>query len=121
MMNVRLIRHLTLLLGLLAALASTPLRLVEAASDQSRTLAEADNDPSVETIDGGVGDDSDATIRVDPTGLSDLSPFAEPCFDHFVLDHRLSPIRAVEPPGDRPPRFAETLLERLATLQRYRN
>jgi hypothetical protein len=56
-------RHLVLLLGLLSVLASAPLRLAEAASDQARTVAELDGDVSIEPVDGGIGDEpEEATL-----------------------------------------------------------
>ncbi len=50
------------LLCLIAALAGTPLRQVEAAGDLARSLAELDGGDVVEQIDDGVGDDSGETI-----------------------------------------------------------
>jgi len=50
------------LLCLIAALSGTPLRQGEAASDFARSLAESEGGQIVEMIDGGVGDDSGATI-----------------------------------------------------------
>jgi hypothetical protein len=51
------------LLCLIAALSGTPLRQAEAASDFARTHAELQGGQTIEEIDGGVGDDSGATIR----------------------------------------------------------
>ena len=69
------------LLGLLATLAGTPLRISEAASDLARTFSDPSDRAEVGEIDGGVGDDSDATIRSDPArapilGLGADLPFA---------------------------------------------
>ena len=50
------------LLCLIAALSGTPLRQAEAASDFARSHGESDQGRAIETIDGGVGDDSGATI-----------------------------------------------------------
>jgi hypothetical protein len=50
-----------LLLCLIAALAGTPLRQAEAASDFARSQAERGQE-HVETIDGGVGDDAEIAI-----------------------------------------------------------
>jgi hypothetical protein len=50
------------LMCLIAALSGTPLRQAEAASDFARSLSELDEGHSIEMIDGGVGDDSGATI-----------------------------------------------------------
>jgi hypothetical protein len=60
-------RRPMLLLSLIAALAGTPLRMAEAASDLAGSLAELDGRAGLEEIDGGVGDDSDATIRAEIT------------------------------------------------------
>jgi hypothetical protein len=50
------------LLCLFAALSGTPLRQAEAASDFARAVDEMAGEESVETVDGGVGDDSGETI-----------------------------------------------------------
>ena len=50
------------LLCLIAALSGTPLRQAEAASDLARTLAGFGAGHVMETIDGGVGDDSGETV-----------------------------------------------------------
>lgn len=55
------------LLSLIAALAGTPLRLAEAAHDIACALAESGGDGVIEIPDGGVGDDSDATIKAETT------------------------------------------------------
>jgi hypothetical protein len=49
-------------LCLIAALAGTPLRQAEAAKDFARSVADLDEGPDIDEIDGGVGDDSDAGI-----------------------------------------------------------
>ncbi|MDB5351413.1 MAG: hypothetical protein JWN86_2660 [Planctomycetota bacterium] len=54
-----------LLLSLIAALAGTPLRIAEAADDLAGSLAELGGGAGLEEVDGGVGDDSDATIRAE--------------------------------------------------------
>ena len=51
------------LLRMVAALAGTPLRISEAAHDLGRALAEDGDQGVVEVPDGGVGDDSGATIK----------------------------------------------------------
>ena len=51
-------RHSAILLCLLAALSGTPLRQAEAADDLSRALVKFLQPASIETPDGGVGDDS---------------------------------------------------------------
>jgi hypothetical protein len=53
---------LSLTMFLIAALSGTPLRQVEAADDFARSHAEAGQGHVIEMIDGGVGDDSGATI-----------------------------------------------------------
>lgn len=70
------------LLSLIAALAGTPLRLAEAAEDLARVLGDSGVDGEMETIDGGVGDDSGVTVKpivADApvaSGLADAAPFA---------------------------------------------
>jgi hypothetical protein len=53
------------LLSLIAALAGTPLREAEAAHDLACSLAELGGGDIIEEVDGGVGDDSGATIKSD--------------------------------------------------------
>lgn len=50
------------LLCLTAALSGTPLRQAEAASDFARSHGESGQGNAIEMIDGGVGDDSGATV-----------------------------------------------------------
>jgi hypothetical protein len=50
------------LLCLIAALSGTPLRQAEAADDFARSLSEMRQGQVIETIDGGIGDDSEASI-----------------------------------------------------------
>ena len=50
------------LLCLIAALSGTPLRQAEAASDFARSHGESGQGQAIELIDGGIGDDSGATI-----------------------------------------------------------
>jgi hypothetical protein len=50
------------LLCLIAALSGTPLRQAEAANDLARTLGEFGEGRLIEPIDGGVGDDAEASI-----------------------------------------------------------
>jgi hypothetical protein len=47
---------------LVAALSGIPLRQAEAASDFMRSVAELGEEPGIEVVDGGVGDDSGATV-----------------------------------------------------------
>jgi hypothetical protein len=49
-------------LSLIAALAGTPLREAEAANDFARSFGENGHGDAIETIDGGVGDDTEVTI-----------------------------------------------------------
>jgi hypothetical protein len=111
--------HFWLLLGLLAALAATPLRQVEAACDQARMLAERDGDVSIETEDGGVADDSDAATlgerapRVDSLVLLGLWSLTASNFWDSQREARIvSPIV-------RPPRDPESVRERLARIPRF--
>jgi len=55
-------RSTMLLLCFLAALSGTPLRQAEAASDFARSIGEFGQGDVIETIDGGVGDDQEASI-----------------------------------------------------------
>ena len=57
--------RLAWLLTLIVALTATPLRLAEAADDQSRTLSQLDDEAEIEVIDGGVGDESGESIQTD--------------------------------------------------------
>jgi hypothetical protein len=50
------------LLCLIAALSGTPLRQAEAADDFARSIGELGQGDVIETIDGGVGDDIEASI-----------------------------------------------------------
>ena len=50
------------LLCLIAALSGTPLRQAEAANDFARYFGEFGQGDVIETIDGGVGDDKEASI-----------------------------------------------------------
>jgi hypothetical protein len=78
------------LLSLIAALAGTPLRQAEAASDFARKLGDIERSPGIEMIDGGVGDDSGATIL--KSGRATTSPWAATLrlAAHAVLPLRLS-------------------------------
>ncbi len=55
-------RRLWILLALIVAVSSTPLRLVEAANDLARPLS---GNAGLDEIDGGVGDEAAETIRAD--------------------------------------------------------
>ena len=55
-------RRIMLLLSVIAALSGTALRQAEAANDFACSLAELRSDNTIEETDGGVGDDSGATI-----------------------------------------------------------
>jgi hypothetical protein len=104
------------LFSLIAALAGTPLRLAEAASDLCSFLAELDGGPEIEVPDGGVGDDSGATLKADVLRISahgNASPIA-PAGD------LLAPV--ISKPSfdwreDLPPRRTGTVPEHLAHLQ----
>jgi hypothetical protein len=50
------------LLCLIAAVSGTPLRQAEAADDFARSISERAQGNVIETIDGGVGDDTEASI-----------------------------------------------------------
>jgi hypothetical protein len=113
-------RSTLLPLALLAALTGTPLRQAEAAADLARSLAELDQGHVIEPVDGGVGDESDATVlkaghdagpvlsTLPPATLDALAPTLPPPLD-------LAPA-----PDGRPPRPPSATARRLARLQRYR-
>jgi hypothetical protein len=50
------------LLCLIAALSGTPLRQAEAADDFARSISELGQGGVIETLDGGVGDDTELSI-----------------------------------------------------------
>jgi hypothetical protein len=113
-------RRLMLLVSLLAAMAATPLRQAEAASDMARGVAEGDEDHSVEPLDGGVGDDSDATIRADDPADSvpvarESTHFAAACFVPESSSLRLVSLVSIQPPRSPGPSA-----RRLAILQKFR-
>jgi hypothetical protein len=72
--------RLAALMTLVAALTGTPLRQAEAAADLCRSLFEPQQPASIETPDGGVGDDSGVGTLSGPhtTGLADPSAWATP-------------------------------------------
>ncbi len=77
--------RLMFLLALIAALGGTPLRIAEAADDLARSLAELGASAGMEVTDGGVGDDSDASVKVDKTDLSVTLAFADNLSAFLVL------------------------------------
>jgi hypothetical protein len=67
--------HLSmLLLCLIAALSGTPLRQAEAADDFARSIGELGQGNVIQTIDGGVGDDTEASILKAGIDTHFLSP-----------------------------------------------
>ena len=64
-----------LLMCLIAAVSGTPLRQAEAASDLARALADWKARRRIEVPDGGVGDDSDATIKANNGDVPARSPY----------------------------------------------
>jgi hypothetical protein len=59
----RYLRSLMFVLSLIATLAGAPLRAAEAAHDLATSVADLGDGDTLEMPDGGVGDDSGATIR----------------------------------------------------------
>ena len=57
-------RRFLVVLALMITVSATPLRLLEAAHDLANTIAELGGESVIEITDGGVGDDSDATLLV---------------------------------------------------------
>jgi hypothetical protein len=112
------LRHLMFVLNLIAALAGTPLRMAEAAHDFACSVAESGVDYVMEVPDGGVGDDSDATIKAEFTNTPDTNTSASiltgwvclplPSSGH-ILDRQADP--------SLPP--VVKLLRRLARLQSF--
>jgi hypothetical protein len=62
------------LLCLIAALSGTPLRQAEAADDFARSIGELGQGDAIRTIDGGVGDDTEASILKAGSDTHFLSP-----------------------------------------------
>jgi hypothetical protein len=71
------VRRPMFLLSLIVVLAATPLRLAEAAADLARSLEETGDGWNIEEVDGGVGDDSGATIKADVAHAPDALATAE--------------------------------------------
>jgi hypothetical protein len=62
------------LLCLIAALSGTPLRQAEAADDFARSIGGLEQGGVIQTIDGGVGDDAEASILKAGIDTHFLSP-----------------------------------------------
>ena len=62
-------------LCLVAALSGTPLRQAEAAADYARTVGECERGEVLHDVDGGVGDDKEASI-LPASGNTQLLPAA---------------------------------------------
>ncbi len=104
------------LLSLIAVLAGTPLRLAEAADDLARSFAEADGGVGLEGVDGGVGDDSDATIKVEKT----IAPIAVADHDLLTALAWMAPLATERLPwftADSPSRLPANSQRRHALLQ----
>jgi hypothetical protein len=111
--------RLMFLLSLIAALSGTPLRQAEAADDLARSIAGLGGGHTIEVVDGGVGDDSGATIKAggdtddsSPSLLTDglslpLLPGPAPSRPHRLRRE------------DRPSRLPASSGRRHALLQRY--
>lgn len=76
-------RRLAVLLSLLAALTGTPLRQAEAAEDFARAFSEWFQPANLQTIDGGVGDDSGVVTLTQMQG--DFAANALLVADPFIL------------------------------------
>jgi hypothetical protein len=103
-------------LSLIAALAGTPLRLAEAAYDMAREVAELGVGDGLEVPDGGVGDDSGATIKSDITH----APVTSTCVDNVpaAFTFAAGTSRSIlERPSARTARFASGVPRVLAQLQ----
>jgi len=110
------LRRLMFLLSLVAALTGTPLRIAETAHDIACALAESGGGDVIEVPDGGVGDDSDATIKPDSIPAFVTILFAVLLFLCFFLAPQTS-WRVLQRRADRPPRLIASLSQRLALLE----
>ncbi len=96
-----------LVLCLIAALSGTPLRQAEAADDFARSITELGHEDTIETLDGGVGDDAEVSIlkaandspnRPTPSLAAPFAiPFTTLCFASPVL--RSGSRRLADPSG----------------------
>jgi hypothetical protein len=104
------------LLSLIAALTGTPLRVAEAAHDLAACVADLGDGDSLEAPDGGVGDDSAATIKSEvahaPLKRACAAPAPAAC---LVATWRTW--IAVERKADRIDGMASGIPRRLAQLQ----
>jgi len=105
-------------LSLIAALAGTPLRMAEAADDFACSVAETGGGGVMEVPDGGVGDDSDATIKAETTNAPDTNTSA------IILPGGICPTLPPSWPvlkrrEDPPSRPVAELPQRLAQLQSF--
>jgi hypothetical protein len=71
------VRRPMFLLSMIVVLAGTPLRLAEAAGDLARSMEETDDGWNIDEVDGGVGDDSGATIKADVAHATDVMATAD--------------------------------------------
>jgi hypothetical protein len=112
------LRRLMFLLSLIAALAGTPLRMAEAAHDFACSVAETGSSDVMEEPDGGVGDDSNATIKADPTNAPDPNTSASilPGCPGLTLPPSWHVLKEL---ADPPPRPVAKLPQRLARLQSF--
>lgn len=115
-----------ILLGLLAALAGPPLRLVEGASDCARALAQLDGRSNLSEADGGVGDDqgemTPSLVASDTSNHGLHASYERPTLESLplpALADSLSALSHTVPPPDRMPSLAPLVSRRLACLQRF--
>jgi hypothetical protein len=87
------------LLCLIAALSGTPLRQAEAAEDFARSLGEMTQGHVLEAIDGGVGDDSDASILKAGPDAHSLTAMVSVLME--TVEVQLSPVSSLPNIGDR--------------------
>jgi len=106
------------LLSLIAALSATPMRLAEAAHDFARAVAELSGGAGIEVPDGGVGDDSGATIRAANTHAPDLAAQADPS-QGTVSPAHTPPCRPLKRAAAVALLSPASLPRRLAWLQRF--
>jgi hypothetical protein len=112
------LRSLMFVLSLIATLAGAPLRAAEAAHDLAICVADLGDGDSLEVPDGGVGDDSGATItsEVAHATLNLAGAHVVAAGSDAATSHDWN---SVEREADRLTLTASGVPRRLAQLQRY--
>jgi hypothetical protein len=111
-------RWVMFLLCLIAAISGTPLRQAEAASDLARSLEEPVPGDDIEVPDGGVGDDSDATIKAENHDVRGSIALSAPKLPGYSsVFSAATAALLVHRPAPPPPRATSSLAQLLARLQ----